>query len=142
MQLVQDELGERPSAPAAVGPGERRIDDLRWAGDALRLQRRCGVREIAAAVETVGVAAAGADVGQEPGEVAVTGRLQRLDPVGVKQVHRHLFGGGRPHCEAATAVGQGVCPRPRCRTAHAPASGASSRHESGGSVSTIESDRP
>ena len=56
VELVENELVDRPSGPAAVVPGKRpRIDDLRRAADAERLGTRARIGQLEAVVEDVPV---------------------------------------------------------------------------------------
>jgi hypothetical protein len=77
VQLVQHGFRQRDAAPRVVGPRERaRIDQLRFAVDAVRLGPGRRIGERAATVDPIPVTIAGAEIGEGAAETSVVQSLE------------------------------------------------------------------
>ncbi len=106
VEFVKDVVAEGESTPAFVMPGEGCGDELGWSVDALGLESRCGVGQVAA-VDAEEVACVVREIGE--GELMVAVQLglhgeNALDGIEDAQVDRLLFGG--PDAEVPCTGGE------------------------------------
>ncbi len=140
VQLVDDEVSQRPAGPVRVGPSIRgRCDHHRRTVDAIGLPARGRIRERPVAIQPVAVTRARRDVGPSSAEGAVTVPRQAPRRTGASvpledQVDPHR--GWRPDPERRSSrAGDGAerrVPRPRVGAGRQPPAPASEADAGGG----------
>src|SRR5437763_3087882 len=76
MQLIKNIIAQRNAMPPAILPRELRTDNFGWAMDALRLEARCRIGALGAAVESIKIALARSHVFNDGCEITVAIRFE------------------------------------------------------------------